>query len=134
MNIGISSKKENNAFYVFEEDTLSTFDERVSELYKKRGKKFLEKRIVKCLPLGSVFDGYLGSQKIDILSVDTEGWDFKILKSNDWRKYRPKVIVIEVVSKECRKFLTDKEYRLFGKTMFFGSPLNEIYYDPKQVG
>ncbi|MCW5198181.1 FkbM family methyltransferase [Desulfobulbus sp. F3] len=32
---------------------------------------------------------------IDFLSVDAEGVDLKVLKSNDWNKYRPYIVLAE---------------------------------------
>jgi FkbM family methyltransferase len=34
-------------------------------------------------------------ERIDILSVDVEGWELEVLAGLDFRKYRPKVLVIE---------------------------------------
>jgi len=36
-------------------------------------------------------------QEIDFLSIDVEGLDFMVLKSNDFEKYKPKVILIEIL-------------------------------------
>jgi hypothetical protein len=33
--------------------------------------------------------------KIDFMSVDTEGYDLQVLKSNDWNVFKPKVICVE---------------------------------------
>ncbi len=35
------------------------------------------------------------SQHIDFLSVDVEGLDMEVLRSNDWSKYKPDVILVE---------------------------------------
>lgn len=32
---------------------------------------------------------------IDLLNIDTENMDFDVLKSNDWARWKPKVIVVE---------------------------------------
>jgi FkbM family methyltransferase len=34
-------------------------------------------------------------QRIDILSVDVEGWELEVLAGLDFRKYRPKVLIVE---------------------------------------
>lgn len=52
---------------------------------------------VKTLPLRSVFEEHLPKdQEIDVMSVDCEGHDLVALKSNDWTKYRPKVLLFEI--------------------------------------
>jgi hypothetical protein len=61
---------------------------------------------------------------LDILSVDVEGLDLVVLKSNDWDLLRPKVIVFEVRNanlaniKEdpCYQFISSHGYELYIKT------------------
>lgn len=47
--------------------------------------------------LVDLLDQYLPpGQQIDLLNVDVEGMDYQVLCSNDWEKYRPKIIVVEL--------------------------------------
>jgi FkbM family methyltransferase len=51
---------------------------------------------VPCRRLASLLDEYLGTGRaIDFLSVDAEGHDLSVLRSNDWQKYRPRVLAVE---------------------------------------
>lgn len=52
---------------------------------------------VKVLPLKKILQQHekLFSE-IDLLTIDVEGFDFEVLSSNDWIKYKPKVIAIEL--------------------------------------
>lgn len=68
-------------------------------------------------------------KKIDFLNVDCEGNDLKVLKGNDWVKFKPKVVCVEVldsldeVSKSpINNFLVGKGYVLVAKT-----PLSAFY-------
>lgn len=59
------------------------------------------------------------------LSVDVEGLDLQVLKSNDWSKYKPRVVLIESLdfsldnldNSEIYKFLVSRGYHLAAKTM-----------------
>ncbi len=59
-------------------------------------------------------------KEIDLLNVDTEGNDFKVLKSLDFKIYNPKIIIIEthlqdiqkILISEPYKYLIDKNYNL----------------------
>ena len=61
--------------------------------------------------------------KIDFLSVDVEGLDLQVLESNDWDKYRPRVVLAEVLGASLNtikqdpvyKYLTNQGYILFSK-------------------
>jgi hypothetical protein len=60
---------------------------------------------------------------INFISVDVEGYDLQVLKSNNWFKYRPDYIVVEdqkfdIESPEkskIYKYLTGKHYKLLSK-------------------
>jgi len=48
--------------------------------------------------LDEILEKYLPKdQKIDFLSIDVEGMDLNVLRSNNFKKYRPKVILIEIL-------------------------------------
>ncbi len=51
---------------------------------------------VPCRRLAAILDEHLPpGQTIDFLTIDAEGHDLSVLRSNDWRKYRPRVIAVE---------------------------------------
>ena len=60
------------------------------------------------------------NKEIDLLNIDTEGNDFKVLKSINFNIYNPKVIIIEthlkkieeIIKSEIYIYLTNKEYDL----------------------
>lgn len=47
--------------------------------------------------LDDIFKEYLGERPIDIMSMDIEGVELDALRSNDWQRWRPKVILVECV-------------------------------------
>ncbi len=59
-----------------------------------------------------------GIDRIDLLQVDTEGYDFEILKMIDGAGLRPKVVRYESIHlsrrdrKDCSQFLLDRGYRI----------------------
>ncbi len=63
---------------------------------------------------------------IDFLKIDVEGYEFEVLQSNDWKKYRPTVVAIEANhrSTDWSDFLRDQNY---DRVIFDG--LNEYYVD-----
>ncbi len=60
--------------------------------------KLLFTRPIPTRPLADILDEYLpANQTIDFLTVDVEGLDLAVLRSNNWQKYRPVVILTETI-------------------------------------
>lgn len=97
LEIGISSKPTQMTFYCFNEPALNTFDETLAK-QRNSGNPY---RIIKTVavrvePLGKVLDEHLPpGQKIDFLTIDVEGLDLEVLKSNDWMRHRPEFVLVE---------------------------------------
>ena len=61
---------------------------------------------------------------VDFLTVDAEGMDLQVLKSNDWKRFRPRCVLVEslgvsledVLHGEIFLFMKDQGYELFAKT------------------
>lgn len=113
-------------FYVFEgTGAVNTFDEQHSEQMLNNGYILKEKIYVKPRKLSDVLDEYLLPRKqIDLMSIDVESHELDVLKSNDWEKYRPLIICIEILGSsleepnryEVVKFLKSLDYIPFAKT------------------
>jgi FkbM family methyltransferase len=56
--------------------------------------EILETVFVPTLTVQTLFDKH-NVQKIDVICVDTEGYDFEILKLIDFKKYKPEVVLFE---------------------------------------
>lgn len=47
------------------------------------------------LPLSQILDKYAPGRYVDFLSVDCEGHDLNVLRSNNWSKTRPAFLIVE---------------------------------------
>ena len=133
LNIGVSDKKSNLIFYQFMPDALSTFSKKTADSYKTQGYDFVGTARVDVETLSDIFKKYIGKNSIDLLSVDVEGFDLKVLEGNDWNRFKPKIVCIESVEhdisglnnkerKDIDKFLSSKGYE-----KRFDNNLNSIY-------
>lgn len=128
----VSDKRETSIYYVFNEPALSGFSEEISDKRDGAGDYHVicKKQLVTCT-LKEILDAHLpDGQTIDFLSVDVEGLDMKVLRSNDWQRHKPRVVLVEmlgltleeVFKSEVHAFLHAKGYLLFAKavnTFFF---------------
>lgn len=128
----ISDKKQALTYYAFNEPALNGFSKELSEARDGvGGYEIIFTKDIETETLEDILDrNFPDSSDIDFLSIDVEGLDFSVLKSNNFIKYRPKVILIEILGSsldeiednEVAFFLKDKGYRLYAKavnTVFF---------------
>ncbi len=136
LEIGISSNRNKLTYYIFNEPALNTFDEKLAKERDGKNGYYIEKIVeMETYPLEEILDKYLPpNQEIDFLSIDTEGYDLYVLSSNNFSKYKPKVILIEVlgysleeiINHEISKFLKSYNYIIFAKTF------NTVFYLTKE--
>lgn len=127
LEIAASDKKEKLTYYGFEEPALNGFSDQLSKSRNREDHKLLFKKVIQTKTLAEILDRYLPKkQKIDFLSVDVEGLDYRVLKSNNWQKYLPTFILTEILyddiseitASKIYKLLKSKKYNLVAKTGF----------------
>lgn len=65
------------------------------------------------VPLAEVFDEHLPPGRvIDFLNVDVEGMDLEALQSNDWERFRPRVVAVEDLDLSLEKPTSSAIYQL----------------------
>jgi len=115
----ISDKEEEVTLYRYSKYGLeSTIDKKIAS---ETTDSIYDKTIIKTKTLNEVLNesSYKDTQ-IDVLSIDAEGMDFRVLKSLDIKKYNPKVIIIEdhhkkiedILETDTFKFLVQNNYIL----------------------
>jgi FkbM family methyltransferase len=83
-------------FFEFEEPTLNTTDPGEARRTEERGVRLVRRRRVSAVTLTELFEECLPPEgRIDLLSIDVEGADEAILRSNDWSRFCPVVVVFE---------------------------------------
>ena len=129
-NVAIGTERGTKAFYYVSEkarrdldlpywhDQLGSFDK--SHITRALGEQMLPYVVeedVECLPLQDVLDRN-GVETIDLVHIDTEGFDYKVLSQLDLRRYQPSIILFEhhLLPQEefaqARNQLRDAGYRL----------------------
>ncbi|WP_291910770.1 FkbM family methyltransferase [Chitinophaga sp. CB10] len=126
LELPVSDKTETLNFYIFNEPALNTFSEQ--EARSKDGKnnnKIIDIRPLETVTLASILDKHLPEgQQIDFMSIDVEGLDIRVLKSNNWEKYRPEFLLVEELLSnitnsmggEVNQFLQGQGYMLVARS------------------
>jgi FkbM family methyltransferase len=84
-------------YYLFNEPALNTFNKERAEFLIKNTEYKLKRTVsVLTQPLSQILASNIAiGQKIDFLTIDAEGLDYEILLSNDWKRFRPYILLIE---------------------------------------
>lgn len=128
IEVPIASKKQILKYYAFNEPALNTFSgELAKERDGKDGYRVLFEKDIETFTLIEVLDKYMPKdvKEIDFFSIDVESLDYDVLISNDWNKYKPKIILIEdlkfdinnLSKSDIVSFLSDKDYKFLAKTV-----------------
>ena len=127
IEVGVSSRRQELTYYVFNEPALNTFNkdlalERVAGIYS-----IIKELKIPTAPLGELLDQYVpANTKIDLLTIDVEGLDYDVLRSNDWSRYSPEFVLVEcfdsltldqVKSDPVAALLLGHHYSVVAKTM-----------------
>ncbi|MDD2720631.1 MAG: FkbM family methyltransferase [Gallionella sp.] len=126
----VAGKEGQFTYYVFREKALNTCDSTLAEQYVEAGHAIISRLQMKACPLVDLLSEYVPEgTSIDFLSVDVEGFDLDVLRSNDWQVFRPKVVITEELrspagaeDSSVRDFLISMGYRVFARTF------NSVFY------
>jgi FkbM family methyltransferase len=126
LEAAVSRKQETRDFFLFDEPSLNTFDRDLAREWESRGYRMIETQRIMTRPLADILAEHVPEgTKIDFLSIDIEGMDFEALQSNDWKKYRPRILLVEMhgvrlddaPKTEMYRYLQGMEYELFAKSV-----------------
>ncbi len=114
-------------FFIFNEPALNTFDPKMAaERDGVQGYHVVRTVQIQTRTLASLLGEQLPANRaIDFLSVDVEGLDLQVLRSNDWQRFRPTLVLAEDVTASSWKqigtsavthFLEQQGYEPFART------------------
>lgn len=109
ISCAIGSKDALQKYYCWGNSNLNTFSLEKVEEYMRTGKVEEEPVVIdiEMVRLETLFEKYLPKgQSIDFISIDVEGMDLEVLSSNNWTKYRPKLVVAELDTKYIKDVIS----------------------------
>lgn len=118
LELFIGDGGETKYLHTFNEPALNTASEKVLNDRKLANTPYREMAVleVQPTPLRSVLDQYLPSDAtIGVMSVDVEGAEMGVLRSNDWTKYRPSILLVEQLATDLRQCLDHETTRFLAQ-------------------
>ena len=108
-------------FYQKKLSQLSTIDEKQAKIAFQGNIKTSE---IKCFTLNAILEKLkFNDKKIDLLDIDVEGADLKVLKGFSLEKFKPELICVEIHEKEIKdseiyEYLSNFSYELVWSGVF----------------
>lgn len=129
-------------FYIMNGDGLSTTDYQSAQNFIKENPalEITKKITVDSVTINDIIQEYFPEKAPDIMNVDIEGMELAILKMTDFEKFRPLVIICEMIeyknglpmgskNSEILEFMRKNDYSEFAFT-----GINSIFIDIRQEG
>lgn len=125
LEIGVGTREQELTYYMFDEPGLNSFSQEVvDERVRNSPYRLIGTTTVNVTRLDNILDRSLPPGKsITFLSIDVEGLDLDVLRSNNWDKYKPEMILAETSILENQNstdavgaFLIAQGYTLVAKT------------------
>ena len=106
LEIGVGARSETSTFYVFNEAALNTFDAETANLRDAHPYHIKSQIKVQIMPLADLLAEYLpDNASIDFMTIDVEGKDMEVLQSNDFYRFRPRMVLVETFGETCESLL-----------------------------
>lgn len=136
LEIPISTSAIEMDYFVFNEPALNGFSKEISTERNNSKNEYFIKGVIKLKSarLEEILEKYLPqNQKIDFFSIDVEGYDLEVLKSNNWSKFRPNYIVIEILENDTTKLLQNETHIYLQQNgyVFYAKSSNSCIYKCK---
>ena len=126
LELAISDTRSTISYYNFKEKALNTFSESLAKQYMEANWELENIIPIETSPVAEILDRFIPAGKeINFMSIDVEDLEMEVLQSNDWDKYCPKVLVVEMLdcsaeeisNTEVALYLKQKGYMFYAKTV-----------------
>jgi FkbM family methyltransferase len=131
LNYGVADQGGELSYFMFNEPALNSFDPRLSQQRLSEKHWIVGTKTIQVRRLAALLEHFLPFEtRIDFMSVDVEGYDLKVLESNDWSQFRPTCVLVEAEgfdlgnpgNEPVHRLLMRHDYQLFAKTF------NTVFY------
>ena len=109
-------------FYVFQDQALNGFE---NDRLKNKDQSKSQNIVLQVIPLKTaslnrILEQYLPEdQEIDFIDIDVEGGELNILEQFDFQRYRPKVILLEILNTKLEDVINTYLYKLLKTNKYY---------------
>lgn len=136
IEIPVAEQKQIMTYYTFNEPALNGFSKELSQKRDGCGEYFITSALeLETVTLQEILNTHLPlGVGIDFLTIDVEGLDYAVIKSVDFKKYRPKFILIEILDFDITKLKENTlcSYLAEQGFAFFAKAINTVFFIDEQ--
>ncbi len=131
LECGVSSSHGELIYYMFNESALNTFSFDEAERKNQGNYRIIGQKNIPVRPLASLLEQHLRPGTIvDFMTIDAENLDHEIVLSNDWIRFRPRFLLVELLGSTLER-LTEHPTAIFLKSVGYSpcaKTLNTVFF------
>jgi FkbM family methyltransferase len=122
----VSDEEAELTYHIFSDPALNGFSAELSAGRNTEEFFLKEKILLRTRRLADILKEHVpAGRKIDFLSVDVEGLDLQVLRSNDWNLYRPEFVLVECLKTGTLSELEGNETAIYLKSLGY-EPVSKL--------
>ena len=123
---GVAAQAGRLTYHRFNEPALNTFNPAEAQRKNAAPYRLIDTVEVEVERLDALLEQHLApGQQIDFLSVDVEGKDEEVLRSNDWQRFRPRFVLAETLRTDMVHLLECPVVQLLAEVGY--KPVSKAY-------
>ena len=127
-------------FYIMSGDGLSTMDYEAAQSFIRENPSLsIEKTIsVDSITIGEIIDEHFPDKAPELLNIDIEGMELEVLKMIDFEKFRPAIVICEMIEYSRSLTVGEKNQEILGYMKSVGyeefafTGINSIFIDKRR--
>ncbi|UUY09843.1 FkbM family methyltransferase [Pseudomonas sp. J452] len=129
LNLCVGRQSGRQTLYITEDQGTSTLENGLASHYQSTG-RVIQEIDVEVVSLNEIWLKYVGTQRVDFLKIDVEGFEKEVLLGANFAVVNPSILLIEAVHPESLKPTHQDWEPLIAKhyCLFYCDGLNRFYY------
>jgi hypothetical protein len=117
---------------MFKEPELNTTSLNRVKLLKNKKINYYKVKKIRQETISTIFQRFTKKEieKINFFNIDIEGAESNIIKQINWKIFQPKIICVEIISKNFKEIYKDKTYQILEENgyVLYSKLINSVIF------
>ena len=132
LNLLVGGNSESVNYYMFKEPELNTTSLNRVKLLKNKKINYYKVKKIRQETISTIFQRFTKKEieKINFFNIDIEGAESNIIKQINWKIFQPKIICVEIISKNFKEIYKDKTYQILEENgyVLYSKLINSVIF------